>query len=58
MSFLSLRDIAAGTLHEFELEEVRLGRDPGCELVVTGQGAEVVADGCADFPAGWLVRHF
>ncbi len=43
MTYLSLRDIAAGTVHDFETDEVHVGRDPGCGLVVSGEGADVVS---------------
>ena len=43
MTYLSIRDQATGTVREFELSEIRLGRDPECELHITGQGADVVS---------------
>lgn len=43
MSLLSLRDLRTGTILEFDTGEVRLGRDPGCELVVDGEGTGVVS---------------
>ncbi len=43
MAFISLRNLATGTLHEFDVGEVRLGRDPSCQLVVLGEGANVVS---------------
>ncbi len=43
MRFLSLRNLASGETVEFRTAEVRLGRDPGLELPVTGEGSDVVS---------------
>jgi pSer/pThr/pTyr-binding forkhead associated (FHA) protein/S1-C subfamily serine protease len=50
MSYLSLRDVHSGTIHEYQAEEVRVGRDPGCDWVVSGTNADVVS--------GYHVRFF
>ncbi len=43
MPFLQLRSRAADETFEFEVEVVRIGRDPICELVVSGERGEVVS---------------
>jgi len=43
MPFLKLRSQLTGEVLEFEHDPVRIGRDPACELVVSGQGSEVVS---------------
>lgn len=43
MPFLSLRDLRTGYLSEFDSAEVRVGRDPGLDLTVSGEGSHVVS---------------
>jgi pSer/pThr/pTyr-binding forkhead associated (FHA) protein/S1-C subfamily serine protease len=43
MPFLRLRDLNTDRQLEFEASEVRIGRDPGCELPEAGPGSEVVS---------------
>ena len=43
MPFLRLRSQLTGEMLEFEHDLVRIGRDPTCELVPSGQGSEVVS---------------
>ena len=43
MRFLQLRNRLTGEIHEFEVEVVRIGRDPICELLVSGEASEVVS---------------
>lgn len=47
--YLSLCDLRTGAMLEFKLGFVRLGRDPGCELRVEGEGAGVVSSLHAQF---------
>jgi pSer/pThr/pTyr-binding forkhead associated (FHA) protein len=47
MPYLSLRDLAADRPFAFETGEVRIGRNPDFELVVTGARSEVVSSGHA-----------
>lgn len=47
--YLSLCDLRSGAMLEFKLGFVRLGRDPGCELRVEGDGANVVSSLHAQF---------
>jgi pSer/pThr/pTyr-binding forkhead associated (FHA) protein/S1-C subfamily serine protease len=47
--YLSLRDMHAGTIREFEQPEVRLGRDPASDWQITGEGADVVSGNHARF---------
>ena len=47
--FLSLCDLRSGAMLEFKLGFVRLGRDPGCELRIEGEGAGVVSSLHAQF---------
>ena len=57
--YLSLRDVHAGTVREFEQPEVRLGRDPACEWQITGEGADVVSGHHARFTfqdGHWLIE--
>ncbi len=41
MPYLLVRDGGSGHTREFELSTVRLGRAPGCELLIAGEGREV-----------------
>ncbi len=41
MPYLLVRDVGSGHTREFELSTVRLGRAPGCELLIAGEGSEV-----------------
>ena len=43
MPLLKLREIPSGPAHEFDLSVVRIGRDPGCEICITGAAAGVVS---------------
>jgi pSer/pThr/pTyr-binding forkhead associated (FHA) protein/S1-C subfamily serine protease len=43
MRFLSLKNLASGETVQFRTAEVRMGRDPGFELPVTGEGSDVVS---------------
>ncbi|HEX9727707.1 MAG TPA: FHA domain-containing protein [Gemmatimonadales bacterium] len=43
MPLLRLRDLRDQNTHEFEVAEIRLGRDPSFEFVVSGDGSEVVS---------------
>src|SRR6185436_3054281 len=43
MGYLLLKDTRSGIIREFEADEVRLGRDPGCEFLITGEGSDVVS---------------
>lgn len=43
MPYLRLRDQAGGTPQTFERAEVRIGREPGLELVISGAGSDVVS---------------
>lgn len=43
MPYFRLSDLRSGTAREFESAEVRVGRDPGLEFVVTGEGSHVVS---------------
>ncbi|MBX3175334.1 MAG: FHA domain-containing protein [Gemmatimonadaceae bacterium] len=43
MTLLSLRDMRTGTVQEFASDELRLGRDPDCAVVIEGDGAGVVS---------------
>jgi pSer/pThr/pTyr-binding forkhead associated (FHA) protein/S1-C subfamily serine protease len=43
VSFIAIRDTRSGVAREFESAEVRLGRDPECEWILDGEGAEVVS---------------
>ena len=43
MPFLCLRDLTSNRQLEFEGSEVRIGRDPDCELPEPGPGSEVVS---------------
>lgn len=43
MPFLRLRSQLTDEMLEFEHDLVRIGRDPACELVASGQGSEVVS---------------
>jgi len=43
MRYLNLRDLASGETVEFRTAEVRIGRDPGLELPVAGEGSDVVS---------------
>lgn len=47
--YLSLCDLRSGATLEFKLGFVRLGRDPGCELRVEGDGSGVVSSLHAQF---------
>ncbi|HEY2824298.1 MAG TPA: FHA domain-containing protein, partial [Gemmatimonadales bacterium] len=49
MTYLKLRDIKTGQIHEFDGELVRVGREPGQELVFTGDLARVVSGHHAQF---------
>jgi pSer/pThr/pTyr-binding forkhead associated (FHA) protein/S1-C subfamily serine protease len=43
MHFLRLRHRSTGEILEFDTDVVRVGRDPVCELLVSGEGSEVVS---------------
>jgi pSer/pThr/pTyr-binding forkhead associated (FHA) protein/S1-C subfamily serine protease len=43
MPRIRLKDVRSGQTHDFETAEVRIGRDPGFELVIQGAGREVVS---------------
>ncbi len=43
MPFLELRNCSTGEILEFDVDVVRIGRDPICELVPSGEGSEVVS---------------
>ncbi|MBI4420594.1 MAG: FHA domain-containing protein, partial [Gemmatimonadetes bacterium] len=49
MTYLSLREVRSGTVREFEVPEVRLGREPECEWPIAGEGSEVVSGRHARF---------
>ena len=50
MPYLRIRDDRSDELHEFECDEVRIGRDPELELPISGEGRRVVS--------GYHVRLF
>lgn len=58
MPFLRLRDLRIGAAQEFDHPEIRIGRDPGFELVIKGEGSQVVSAAHArlvfDRGAWWL----
>ena len=43
MAYIRIFDQSAAKTHEFEVEEVRLGRDPQLEIVATGDDRKVVS---------------
>ena len=45
MPFLRLIDLRSGEAHEFETEEIRIGRDPDLEFTISEEGSDVVS-GC------------
>src|SRR5690348_16638343 len=49
MSYLKLRDVKSGQEYEFDAELVRVGREPGQELVLTGETARVTSGHHAQF---------
>jgi pSer/pThr/pTyr-binding forkhead associated (FHA) protein/S1-C subfamily serine protease len=59
MPFLRLRDLKSDQPLEFEQAEVRIGRDPEYELVITGEAAGVVSGSHARLvhrDGGWWVE--
>jgi pSer/pThr/pTyr-binding forkhead associated (FHA) protein len=59
MSYLKLRDVKSGQVHEFDRELVRAGRDPDLELPVSGDAARVVSAHHAQFAFknnAWLIE--
>lgn len=54
MTLLSLCDMRTGAVRQIDADELRLGRDPDCELVVEGEGAGVVS-GFRGRAATWRV---
>ncbi|MEE8134182.1 MAG: FHA domain-containing protein [Gemmatimonadales bacterium] len=59
MPYLRLIDVLTGRTHEFEQEEVRIGRAPDCDIVPEGEGALVVSGYHVRFVAkndSWLVE--
>ncbi len=43
MPFLRLRDERSGEIHEFDCAEVGVGRDPGLQLSIAGEGRKIVS---------------
>ena len=43
MPYFRLSDLRSGTAREYESAEVRVGRDPGLEFVITGEASHVVS---------------
>ncbi|UCF19985.1 MAG: FHA domain-containing protein [Gemmatimonadota bacterium] len=43
MPYLRLLELRSGTGREFDCAEIRVGRDPGLEYVVTGAGSDIVS---------------
>lgn len=59
MSLLSIRDLRSGAVRNFEVDEVRLGRDPECEFVLEGDGIGMVSGFHARFfrkDGRWVVE--